>query len=88
MNTATYPQRLYFWRVIDPLRPGRRYTTRHRMTAAEAQALDPSAERVEESCLIITAPSVATSTPGRGPAAGRPPLADGGAQLGAGHWQR
>lgn len=76
MNT-TYPQRLYFWRVTDPLRPSRRYTTRHRMTAAEAQALDPSAERVEESCLVVTAPSVATSTPGRVPASGRPPLADG-----------
>lgn len=36
---------LWRWSVTDP-DTGRRYTTRHRMTEADARALDTAAERV------------------------------------------
>lgn len=36
---------LWRWRVTDP-DTGRRYTTTHRMTEADARALDPGAERI------------------------------------------
>jgi len=36
---------LYRWQIVDPW-TGRAYTTRHRMTAADALALDPNAQRV------------------------------------------
>ncbi len=36
---------LWRWRITDPER-GTTYATRHRMTEADALALDPAAERV------------------------------------------
>lgn len=39
---------LWRWRITDPA-SGHRYTTRHRMTDADALALDPAAQRVEGS---------------------------------------
>lgn len=59
---------LWRWRITDPAN-GRRYTTRHRMSAADALATDPKAERVEGSMELRRVPEGAheheTTAPGR-----------------------
>ena len=57
------PLHLYRWRVADPIRPGRRYVTRHHLSAEDAKALDRNAERVDWSEMVIKGPTVPHSTP-------------------------
>lgn len=59
----TYPHSLWTWIVSDPLRPGRRYRTRHQMTVEDAMKLDPKAEKVPHSERVITGPAIAHGTP-------------------------
>jgi hypothetical protein len=46
---------LWRWRVTDPV-TGRVYRTLHRMTAADALAIDPKAQRIEHTLELRTVP--------------------------------
>lgn len=46
---------LHRWRITDPA-TGRRYTTRHAMTEADAKATDPAAEPVPGTREVRAAP--------------------------------
>ena len=66
MTEQTYPLKKWRWRVQDPIRPGRRYLTRHHMTESEAIGMDPQATREPGTLMTITGPAVSHSTRGRG----------------------
>lgn len=66
MQPTTYPIIKHRWRVADPLRPGRRYETRHHMTEADALERDPGATPVEGTRMVITGPSTPHGSPDLG----------------------
>lgn len=61
----TYPFTMWRWRVYDPIR--RRKYESHLMREEEAHALDPKAEKVPGTEMVITGPAGDFSHIGAGP---------------------
>jgi hypothetical protein len=67
-----YPFSKWLWRVTNP-RTGKRYTTRYRMTEADARDTDPTAEKIESSRVLIAGPALDASSVATAWPSGKPP---------------